>query len=431
MSETDGVRPVQTPGLHHRGASWWSRLWKPFWSLPAAIIAASAVLGLSLPNLDPGDLPFVFSGGPDSARTVLSSIIGGMISLTGLVFSITMVVLQLASSQFTPRILRQFLDARVVQVTLGVFTGSFVYGLTVLRTIISGGEGEEPFVPQVSVTVAMIFVLVSVALFLAFIAHITRSAQVSAVITDLTRSTRDVVLAFREAGDAPPRTQWEPGGEKEIVLLNDDRQGYVARILAEKLSIRARELDGVVDLDLAIGQHVAPGQILGRIWIPADDEEPAPRQLAAMRDLVMLEDDRRLDEDPMFGLRQLVDIAERALSPGINDPTTAVQIVDSVEAVLRAAGDQPDPARVLLDQEGRPRVVYRPWTFERMLTLATEEISRYGDSSPRVQRSLHDLLTSIEPAVRREHADTVQDGIRRLEEGNAPEDVDEDKDADA
>ncbi|QWC86424.1 DUF2254 domain-containing protein [Nocardioidaceae bacterium] len=433
-----GVRPTTTPGLHHRGTSWWNQLWRPFWALPAALIVASAALGLTLPYLDTGDLPYVFSGGADSARTVLSSIIGGMISLTGLVFSITMVVLQQASSQFTPRILRQFLEARVVQVTLGVFTGTFVYGLTVLRTVQSANDGNDvTFVPQVSVTVAMVFVLVSVALFIAFIAYIMRSVQVSQVITDLTRATRDVVLRFEESADAPPRTAWSaPGGARADELLNGDRQGYVVAIRADDLARLAATHGVVVELELAIGQHVAPGARLGRVWhLPGDGGGDGAdldgTDLAGLRDAVRLEDDRLLTNDPMFGLRQLVDIAERALSPGVNDPTTAVQVVDFAETVLRAAGSLADPAPVLVDDDGHPRVVYRPWTFERMLALAVDEISRYGGSSPRVQRSLHDLLTSIEPAVRTEHAVLVRRWIRELEAHNAPEDVDEDEDADA
>ena len=434
MSEAaGGVRPTSTPGLHHRGTSLWDRFWRPFWALPATLIIGSALLGLLLPSLDTGDVPLVFSGGPDSARTVLSSIVGGLISLTGLVFSITMVVLQLASSQFTPRILRQFLAARVVQATLGIFTGTFVYALVVLRTVrSSSGGGRETFVPQVSVTVAMLFVLTSVGLFLAFIAHITRSAQVSQVITDLTRRTREVVLAFDEATDAPPRAAWQPPeGARAHRLVNDERQGYVVAVHADDLVARARELDVVVTLDLAIGQFVAPGATLGSVWGLADGADDDRDQADALRALVLLEDDRLLENDPMFGLRQLVDIAEKALSPGINDPTTAVQVVDAVESVLRAAGSQADPAAVLVDADDTPRMTYRPWSFERMLTLATEEILHYGDSSPRVQRSLHGLLSAIEPDVRPEHAERVRGWLDQLERDNDAEDIDEDKDADA
>ena len=434
MSGQGGVRPSATPGLHRQGTSLWDRIWRPFWALPAAIIAASGLLGLILPSLDPGDLPLVFGGGPDSARTVLSSIVGGMISLTGLVFSITIVVLQLASSQFTPRILRQFLAARVVQASLGVFTGTFVYGLVVLRTVQSatgdGPDARDAFVPQVSVSVAMVFVLASVGLFIAFIAHITRQVQVSEIISDLTRRTRQIVLEFRDAADGPPRASWEPGPQMASRrLVNDERQGYVVAIHADDLVSAARELDVVVELDLAIGQYVAPGAPLGRVWGELDEQGAA--RLGEVRDHVFLEDDRLIENDPMFGMRQLVDIAERALSPGINDPTTAVQIIDAAQAVLRAAGGQSDPSAVLIDADGAPRAIYRPWTFERMLTLAVEEVARYGDSSPRVQRGLHELLTALETDVRVEHVAAVRGWREQLEEHNEPDAVDEDKDADA
>ncbi len=424
-----GVRPPSTPGLHQRGTSWWSDLWKPFWALPAAIITGAALLGLGLPYLDTGRLFFIFAGGADGARAVLSVIVGGMISLTGLVFSITMVVLQLASSQFTPRILRSFLDARVAQVTLGIFTGTFVYALAVLRSVQGGSDVDREFVPQVSVTVAIVFVLVSVGMFLAFISHITRSAQVSHVITDLARRTQAVVEEFRTAEDVPPRAGWSADERTPHVdLVNDTRQGYLVAVHAEALVDRAADLGVAVELRLAVGQHVAPGAVLGRVW---GSDGLSDAEYADVRSQIVLDQDRFLTNDPMFGVRQLVDIAERALSPGLNDPTTAVQVVDSLEAVLRAAGAQADPGAVLVGPDDAPRATYRPWTFARMLALAVDEIAMYGEGSPRVVRALHDLLDSIHPAIRGEHRPVVERRLRRLERDHPPQDTDEEKDADA
>ena len=140
----------------------WQRIWRPFWALPAAICAAGIAAGILLPELDrrlSQHLPYLFQGGPDGARGMLSTIASAMISVTGLVFSITMVVLQLASSQFTPRILGEFLAKRITQVTLGVFTASFVFSLTVLRSVQGATDTVSAFVPQLSVTVAFLLVL--------------------------------------------------------------------------------------------------------------------------------------------------------------------------------------------------------------------------------------------------------------------------------
>ena len=161
-------------------------MWQPFWAVPLALATTSIALGLGLPMLDEAawrGIPVLFQGGPDGARSLLGTIASAMISVTGLVFSITMVVLQLASSQFTPRVLGTFLDSRITQVTLGVFTGTFLYALTVLRSVRGASEGIEEFVPQLATSVAFAGVVASVGCFLAFIHHITQSVRVDHVIT--------------------------------------------------------------------------------------------------------------------------------------------------------------------------------------------------------------------------------------------------------
>ncbi|HMT33296.1 MAG TPA: DUF2254 family protein [Dermatophilaceae bacterium] len=187
----------------------WERLWRPYWALPAIVAVGSAGLGLTLPRADErlaGWVPYVFESGPDGARQLLGTIASAMISVTGLVFSLTMVVLQLASSQFTPRLLGQFLQSRVVQLTLGVFVGSFLYALTVLR-LIRGGDGTD-FVPQVSVTLAFGYVLAAVAFFIAFIHHITQSIRLSHVLIDI--GARTTASARRLYAGQRPSATWSP-----------------------------------------------------------------------------------------------------------------------------------------------------------------------------------------------------------------------------
>lgn len=159
-------RPVRARGrvLAVPAESRWSRIWRPFWTLPAAICLVAVVAGLVLPPLEErisAHIPFVFQGGPDGARSVLGTIASAMISVTGLIFSITMVVLQLASSQFTPRVLGTFLSSRITQLTLGVFTATFVFSLSVLRYVKGANENGGNFVPQTSVTLAFALVLAS------------------------------------------------------------------------------------------------------------------------------------------------------------------------------------------------------------------------------------------------------------------------------
>lgn len=175
-----------TPSVASRSV--WRDLWSPFWAVPVACVVAALVLGVVLPIAEEGfdaELPYVFQGGPSGARGLLGNIATGMISMTGLVFSITMVILQLASSQFSPRVLGNFLGSRITQATFGVFTATFVYALTVTRYV-RGDYGEtSAFVPQVSVTLAFLLVVACVGCFLAFIHHITTSIQVSKVISGI------------------------------------------------------------------------------------------------------------------------------------------------------------------------------------------------------------------------------------------------------
>ena len=199
--------PIPAPALRRRTARlrrWLHRALQPFWVVPALWCAAAVAAGVLIPELDDSAsdwMPFVFQGGAEGARTVLSTIAGAMISVTVLVFSITIVVLQLASSQFSPRVLQTFLTDRVTQNTLGVFTASFLYSLTVLRSVEGGtGLGGGP-VPQLGVTVAFLLVLAAVAMFLAFIHHITQSISVSTVI----RNVGDETRAPRGAQPGGPR----------------------------------------------------------------------------------------------------------------------------------------------------------------------------------------------------------------------------------
>jgi uncharacterized membrane protein len=385
---------------------WWDRLWAPFWTLPSAISALAVVAGLTLPLVDDhlrGQVPYLFSGNADSARSLLSTIASAMIALTGLVFSITMVVMQLASSQFTPRLIGTFLASRVTQVTLGVFTSSFLFAFVVLREV---RGGEDPFVPQLSVTTAFVLVLASVAMFFAFIHHITMSIQVGQVIDRVAQGT---VAALEEGSDAewddtsavPPSWSQEPG--PSVVVTTGGRHGVVQRIHYSHLVERAQRAGVVVELLARPGDVRHTGQDLALVHGAGADDDVGD----AVRSSYGLGKDRTLQQDPEFGVRQLVDIAERALSPGINDPTTAVQVLDELHRILRVAAARPDRSAHLVDAAGAVRVVDRPTTFERLLDLALDEIAHYGADTLQVPRRIEALLGDVEHMARPEHAAVV------------------------
>ncbi|MEO7754007.1 MAG: DUF2254 domain-containing protein [Terracoccus sp.] len=410
----------------------WQRIWRPFWALPAAICAAGIVAGILLPELDrrvSQHLPYLFQGGPDGARGMLSTIATAMISVTGVVFSITLVVLQLASSQFTPRVLGDFLANRITQITLGVFIASFAFALTVLRSVQGSTDAISAFVPQVSVTTAFLLVLASVGCFLAFIHHMTTSIQVSHVISQVGDRTVDLCDRLfpeneQDAGGGAPTWSPSPGMPRSTVT-SASRHGSVTQLDYDKLVSVARELEAVVVVDVSVGEFVAEGMRLATVW-GRDDLEA--HDLDRVGHCIALETERTLGQDAAFGIRQLVDIAERALSPGINDPTTAVQVIDELHRILRVLVQRRPPSAYIRDNrsdeenakgpgangsspssgdeetEDLVRVVHHPQHVDALVRLATEEVGFYGRESVQVPRRLmamlEDLLTVTHPTHR-------------------------------
>ncbi len=379
------------------------KVFSPFWVVPSLWCFGAVTVGLLVPEFEqanPGWLPLLFQGGATGARSLLSTIAGAMISVTGLVFSITIVALQLASSQFSPRVLRTFLDDRIPQNALGVFAASFLYSLTVLRSVIEGTSARSESVPQLAITLAYLLVLGSVAMFLWFIHHITLSISVGTVITEIGVDTRAMLGARSEPGPAGPR---EPGplppydGQSVAVA---ERSGVLDVVDVATLCSTARQHDVRVEVLHKLGTFVPEGAPVALVHGGASSED---WDTLVGRGLE-LSSERSMAQDLSYGLRQLVDVAERALSPGINDPTTAVQVIDQLHDLLRRLGASPDPACVASDDDGVTRVVTREWTFTELLDLSVDEIAHWGAEGIQVPRRLDamfaDLINGVHPRFR-------------------------------
>lgn len=402
-----------------RDLSRWARLWRPFWAIPATLAAGSVLLGLALPLMDrwlADHLPFVFQGGADGARSVLSTVATAMISVTGLVFSITMVVLQLASSQFSPRVLSTFLERRIVQITLGVFAGSFLYALTVLRSVKGNSSSRDEFVPQTSVTLAYLYVVASVLLFVAFIHQITTAVQVSVAIFDIGERTRQCIEMIAPDSDEDVPTGHSDKGypaSKRTDLLLDDRHGHIVGINAVALVEWAQEHEAYVELTVSLGDFLVPEQRLGFVHSSRDiDGSDFKHIVRTIRTAAQ----RTLDSDLGFGLRQLVDIAERALSPGINDPTTAEQAINEAHVVLHLLAQRPMPQDTWYDDEDRLRGSYRTQSFNSELPWSVREIAYYGKDSVRIIPLVKQILDSLAEVARPEYACTIEDAKSIVEQ---------------
>lgn len=377
-------------------ASWWDRLWQPFWMIPAVLAFVAAGVGVVLPELDRTlrDLAWwVFPGGADAARGALTTIASVTVSTVGVVFSITMVVLQLASSQFTPRVLGTFLQNRVVQFTFGMFIATFVFSLIVLRSVLAETNDQEGFVPRVSVSFAFLLVLVCVGLFLAFIRSITDSIQVSTVISrigDRTMALIDRIVPGDEQPGFSPT--WSPTPETPRTRISvGDRHGHVDEVDLPRLVALAHQHDGVLVLERPLGVFTTRGQVLATFW--GDDWDDAAS--GAVNRAVRLASERSLRQDVTFGFRQLVDIGDRALSPGTNDPTTATQVIDELHRLLRELVQRVSPSPYVADEHGNVRVVAHATDAGDLLRLAVEEIAHYGKDSRQVPRRLASMLDDL------------------------------------
>jgi uncharacterized membrane protein len=330
----------------------WNDIKQSLGFLPGALVAIFAILGIVLVEVDrPLNLDgvrFVFAGDGSAARTVLSVIAGSLITVAGLTFSITMVALQLASSQFSPRVLRTFFADRITQLTIGIYVGTFVYSLLVLRSV--GSFGDDGFVPRLSVTLATLFGIGAVVLLIVFLQHVALMIQVSHTMGTVAHDTLarlDALYPGRYGKPARDEDQLERWRVDTPGRVPAAKPGYVQRIELEAL------VDGVADVAERVAILVCPGDFarldepIAEVWPPA----AAERCTDAIRDAVPVRRERDLDQDVDFGLRQLADTALRALSPGINDPATAVTCIGYIRAVLvrLTSRELPHPLREFPD----------------------------------------------------------------------------------
>ncbi|MGM1029194.1 MAG: DUF2254 domain-containing protein [Actinomycetota bacterium] len=413
-----------------RSITRWDRVWRPFWVLPTVILVAAAVAGYLVPEIDraaSGQLPYVFPGGPSGARDMLGTIAGAMISVTGLVFSITMVVVQLASSQYSPRVMGDFLASRVTQVTLGIFAASFTYALTVLRSVRGESGDGGTFVPQLAVTLAYLLVLASVGMFLAFIHHITQSIQVSSIVSHLGDATAAVVDRYFPEPAAPGARlvaeRWQPPEDRTPQTVEALEHGAIVEVDHPALVAWAEEHDLAVEVLLQVGEFVPEGSSALRVWRTRGTPPLSEEELRPLRRLVTVGRERALNQDPALGIRKLVDIAERALSPGINDPTTAVQVLDEVHRILRRLVQRAElPA--LISRHGTVRLVHRPQRVAELIDLSLTEPLHYGEGSVQIPKRVAGMLDDLSPvslAEHRPHVERWRQRARELAAANEPD----------
>jgi uncharacterized membrane protein len=393
------------------------RLRGRLWFIPAIGVIAAGILAWALVAIDRSladdvDGFFIFGGGPESARAILSTISAAMLTFTGLVFSITMLVLQLASSQLSPRVTRTFLRDRANQVVLAIFVATFVYALLVLREVRSVDEGV--FVPAIAVWWAFVLLIASVGAFIYYIDHMAQAMRVETVIEQVATETREAIeRCYPEpAGSQPPVDL--PVADAADIVLAGDRPGTLQAIDRARLEAIATESLTCLEVVPVVGDFVPSGAPLVRVrGVGAVDHE-------AVRAALTVGSERSMEQDPAFGLRQLVDIAVRALSPGTNDPTTAAMAVDAIHDLLRRLGQRAIPGPQRPGSDGALRLMLPGRTWEDHVRLATDEVIDYGATSSQVVAAVRSLLDDLEMTVDDERRPIVRRQRDRLPASGAP-----------
>jgi uncharacterized membrane protein len=374
----------------------WLRL--RLWFVPALLTLGAGLLAVVLVALDqqlaedPGWLGFAFGGTAEGAQNVLSVIATSMLTFTGLVFSITMLVLQAASSQLSPRVMRTFLRDRGNQVVLGLFVATFVYTLLVLHEVRAPSEPGGGFVPSLSILVAFVLLLGSVGAFIWYIDHMAHAIRASTVIASVwAETTAAIDRLYPEPIGAEAETQaepWQRHGEPDHVVVSPGA-GTLVGIDEERLVSAASQADRLLELLPSVGEFVPEGAPLARLWGTWDEAA-----VDDVRGAVGIGSERTLKQDAAFGLRQLVDIALRALSPGINDPSTAVLALDRLHDLLRRLAVRRFPSRERA-VDGTVRLVLSRPGWDDYVRLAVDEIRQAGDGQIQVDRRLRSMLEDL------------------------------------
>ena len=391
------------------------------WFIPSAFVLSAVTLWLVVGAIDRAvdgnDLALAYGGGPDGAQEVLSAIATSMIAFTGVVFSITIVVLQLASGQFSPRVLRTFLRDRATQSSLGIFIATFVYALLVLRDVRATSSDESAYVPGLSVSMALVVLALSLGVFVYYIHHIAQAIRVSWIVDAVADETRrSIAHQFPDAPDEGLELSAPSGPPTQVLVA--PVPGALQAVGKRALVALARRNDSVLVLRPSVGDFVPQGGellwVYGRQPLGGDDADEAVGEFA-------LGIERTMEQDPAFGFRQIVDIAIRGLSPAVNDPTTAVQCLDRLHDLLRYLAAQPFRSGRLGDEDGNLRLVVPPPSWQDYLDLALDEIRHYGRTSIQVMRRIRAVLDDLDAVVSEEEAKAVQrqrDVLDRVVEAN-------------
>jgi uncharacterized membrane protein len=380
------------------------------WFVPVLCVIGGAILSFITIAIDRAfayqAIPPELVGGPDAALAILSTVALSMVSLTALVLTITMVVVQLAMGQFSPRIVQRILQDKPSQLAIGLFVATFVHAILTIREVTNNGDGTGN-VPGISIVTAFVLVVASIAVLVMYVQHIGQALRVSALIELVGKDTRRLI--DRQYRDPSDQSGDSPHDEPRIVTAL--QSGVITVVDHDSLVGEATRMGCVLELIPALGQFVPLGAPLFRVRGagPGLDEARLHRSL-------ILRLERTLDEDVAYGLRLLVDIALRSLSESqFQDPTTAVQAIDRLHDLLRQLVRRPFPDGQYRDDTGAVRLIVPTMNWQAYLSLAFEEIRLAGSGSPQVVRRMKAALLDLRSIAPTDRVASIEHELGLLE----------------
>ena len=372
------------------------------WFIPAIFaVAAIAAANLAVWLDSVVDAPVGFR--PDlvadqsAASTFAGAIAAATLAFVAVVFATTLVAIQLAASQYSPRTVRIFIRSRVTRVTLGLFLATFVFSLIMLVDNRSSLPSPKQFAPVVSVTTLLALTVATVFGFITYLHGVVRLMRVQYLLEAIAAESRRAIDENFPPASAYGEVEVPRPSSSPCRLFYIGQPGVVTATDLYGLVELCRQKDCWMELTVGVGEYLAHGTPFAQV-------HGAVLEGGEVTRFFLVRGERTFVQDPGFGFRQLVDVAARALSPAVNDPTTAVQSVDRINDLLAIIGPRPDPTGLRVDSNGAVRVKTKLRSFEALLTLSLTEVIRYGADAPQVVRRLVALLDELEetlPAERR------------------------------
>ena len=380
----------------------WDSLKSSYWFVPLVMMGMAVILWLGTSTLDSvlstkdkRDIAWLYISDTDSVRTLLLTIAGAIIGIIGVVFSIIMVPLSIAASQFGPRLLRTFLRDTGTQVTLGTFTATFIFCMAVLLRL---SDKNSQQLPQISVNAALLLGVSSFGILLYFINHVAVSIQAPVVVARVSKELHKAIL--HELPDHPDADSAAPFADESIKILTESasgncvimaaKSGYVQVCDDARLLHIARHYNLVLQLLSQPGDFIAKGTPLATAWPQTD-----PKVNEGVNTAFILGLQRTLVQDVAFGINELVEVAIRALSPAINDPFTAMTCLDWLGSALCQMCNRTFPKQKLFDHEGHLRLIRSPVTFTSLTDAAFNQIREYGSTSAAVTLRLMQTIKVV------------------------------------